>query len=178
MKLFIHPMVTGTAAALLLFVGTGMAHAQKGGSGARGGSSQGGSSAKMGQPSGQGYKASNGQKHPGSSPMMKSNNHPQHHNPSQMHHQQNFYYGTPWKNNCYPSNWNYGCWNTSFAPFYRTPYFAYPSAGYCYTPPVVYQATRVIVVQQPLPPVVETVTTSTTSATTGVVRQPGFTGLR
>ncbi len=47
MKVFIKALVTGTAAAVLFFVGTGMAHADKGGSGgSRGGSS--GGSAKSG----------------------------------------------------------------------------------------------------------------------------------
>ena len=109
----------------------------------------------------------------------------------------NYFCSTPWsKGGCFPSNyycgWNYGgfgfgygwnsCWNF---PWYRnycyTPcynYCTYPIYDYCCTTPVCYtyqqpvSVTKVIeVIQQPAP-VVETVTTQTTTNATATVVKP------
>lgn len=114
----------------------------------------------------------------------------QHHNKMPSHHnyKNNFYCGTPWKNNCSPYNssycgWGSGCWNTSYFPWYRnycyTPcynYCAYPTFAYACSTPVVWSyqapvtiASQVVEVVQPAP-VVETVASTTTSASSAVVQ--------
>jgi len=166
MKLIVKSLVTGTAAAVLFFVGTGMAHADKGGS--KGGPS--GGSAKAG-PSNAGQqmqakKVGSGQFNSG---MAKSNG--QH----QFQHQ-NFkkdFCGTPW-NYC---NYGYGFNNCWSYPWYRSS-CSYPVYDYCYSSPLIYTyqpqviaTTRVIQVVQPAP-VVETITTTTTNTSGAIVRPP------
>ena len=172
MKLFTNALVTGTAAAILFFTGTGSAHADKGGP--KGGPS--GGSAKVGSGNAGSMKSSQG-----SGQASKQGNYAQHQG-SKMPHQnfkKDFYCGNTWNKGCYPSNYNYGynfCgynFGCSSYPWYNRCYT--PTYEYCYTPQVFYTyqprvitTTRVIEVIQPAP-VVETVTTT---ATTTAVKPP------
>ena len=163
MKVIIKALVTGTAAAVLFFVGTGMAHADKGsGKGGPSGGSAKSAPTSAGQQA-QTKNVGNGQFNNG---MAKSNG----------QHQQNFkkdYCYTPYSHCNYGYGYN-GCWNY---PWYRSS-CSYPVYDSCYSSPLCYTyqpqviaTTRVIQVVQPAP-VVETVTTTTTSATGAIVRPP------
>lgn len=168
MKLFHKVLLNGTAAAVLFFVGTGLAHADKGGSkgGASGGTAKAvPSNASSGMKAGQRQQAQAKKVGSGqiNNNMAKSNS--QH----QMQHQQNIkkdFCSTPW-NYC-NSGYGYGsCWNY---PTYRSS-CSYPVYDYCYTTPVCYPcqpqviaSTRVIQVIQPAPVVETGITTSSTGA--------------
>lgn len=160
MQLFIKPLVTGTAAAVLFFIGTGMALAD--GKGNKGGLAGSGVKASQGQQS-QAKKVGMGQHNNG---MVKSNGQ------SQFQHQQIFKKDFHWNGTfCYNKG---SCWNY---PWYKS-YCSYPVYNYFYTCPILFAyrpqviTTQVIEVVQPVP-VVETVTTTTTS-TTGALFRSGI----
>src|SRR5215218_8877045 len=113
MKLIIKALVTGTATAVLFFIGTGMALAD--GKGNKSGPAKSGSSNPGSMKSSQGQHT-----------MGKSNF--QH----KGQHQQNFKKDFHWNGTfCY----NYGsCWNY---PWYRSS-CSYPVYNYCYTSPILF----------------------------------------
>ncbi|MFT3881175.1 MAG: hypothetical protein QM703_16115 [Gemmatales bacterium] len=147
MKPSISALVTTTAAAVLFFVGTGMAHADKGGS--------------KGGPSGGPAKMSAGQS-PKSNFNVAKTNVVNNNKFSQQHFKSTNFCNT-WNKGCYPWFWN-SCWSY---PWYNRCY-SYPVYDTCYTTPLVYAyqvpvvTTRVVEVVKPAP-VVETITTTSTA---------------
>ena len=184
MKVFIKALLTGTAAAVLFFMGTGLAHADKGGN--KAGSS--GGTAKMSTSNaGNGMKVNQGPAQQNNKVGNVSNfskvgsNQVNNSKMSQQNFKKDPFCGTAWSKGCYPSNyncgWNYPLYSHCYSPCYD--YCSYPVYSSCYSTPTCYTCqspvittTRVIQVVQPAP-VVETVTTTqTTQATAAIVAPP------
>lgn len=146
MKLSIQALVTSTAVAALFFVGTGMAHADKGGS--KGGPS--GGSAKMGS-----------SQHQQNNINVAKTNVVNSNKFNQLHFKSTNFCNT-WNKGCYPWFWN-SCWS----PYWYNRCYSYPIYDTCYTAPLVYSyqvpvvTTKVVEVVQPVPVVERVITTQT-----------------